>query len=101
MTVYINATPHDITVNDVTYAKTEYLARVKSSYTAIIDGECKVEYGEVEGLPEPMEGFKFIVSSMVLDNSTRTDLVSPATGHPNTIRNDRGHIISVPCFITK
>ena len=101
MTVYINATPHDITVNGVTYAKTEYLARVKSAYTAIIDGECKCVYGEVEGLPAPQQGVKYIVSAMVLDNSNRADLVAPATGHPDTKRNEKGHIISVPCFVTK
>ena len=42
-----------------------------------------------------------IVSAMVLSASDRTDLVAPATGHPDTIRNDKGQIISVPGFICK
>jgi hypothetical protein len=29
----------------------------------------------------------------------RDDVVAPATGHPDTMRNDKGHIISVPGFV--
>jgi hypothetical protein len=36
---------------------------------------------------------------MVLAASNRDDLVAPATGHPDTIRNEKGQIISVPGFV--
>ena len=40
-------------------------------------------------------------SSLVLAaNRTRTDLVAPATGRSETIRNDKGHIVSVPGFVS-
>ena len=29
----------------------------------------------------------------------RADVVSPATGHPDTVRNEKGHIVSVPGFV--
>ena len=97
---YINATPHPVKLNSCeVFAKSEYCARVSTSFTTIENGECEVMYGEVEGLPSPQEGIKYIVSAMVLSASTLTDLVAPATGHPETIRNEQGHIVSVPCFV--
>ena len=65
----------------------------------------KVFYGNVENLPEPKRGTMYIVSAMVLgaENSKprcsrRTDLVSPATGHPDCKR-ENGFIVSVPGFV--
>jgi len=29
----------------------------------------------------------------------RNDLVAPATGHPEAIRNEQGQIVSVPGFV--
>ena len=57
--------------------------------------------GEVEGLPEPQPGTLYIVSAMVLSAlaGSRPDVVAPATGHPECIRNDKGHILSVPGFV--
>ena len=95
---YINATPHAINVAGVIYPKTELLARVAEEYTDIVDGECTAIYGQVEGLPEMQEGTKYIVSAQVLAASDRADLVAPATGHKDVVRNERGHIVSVPCF---
>ena len=98
MVQYINATPHAINVNGVIYAKTDLLARVKEEYSEIIDGECTAVYGQVEGLPEPQQGVKYIVSAQVLQACNRKDLVAPATGHKDVQRNEKGHIVSVPCF---
>ena len=61
-----------------------------------------VEYGDIEGLPPEVEDVFYIVSSMVLEAGHklgRYDLLAPATGHPETIRNEAGQIISVPGFV--
>ena len=52
------------------------------------------------GLPEPADGTLYIVSSMVLDVAKkigRTDCIAPDTDW--AIRNEQGHIVSVPGFI--
>lgn len=75
------------------------VARVSNSFTAFdADGICTVVYGEISGLPEPQDGVLLIVSAMVLAASNRTDLVAPATGHPECIR-ENGYIKSVPGFV--
>lgn len=97
-----NFTPHSIVLNSGENFASEGIARVKVSFTeADQDGICRQVFGEVEGLPQPEKNFKLIVSAMVLSASSREDLVAPATGHPQTIRNDKGHIVSVPCFVGK
>ena len=58
-----------------------------------------VEYGELTGVPERQKDTLYIVSSMVLAASDRGDLLAPATGHPDCIRNEKGHIVSVPGFV--
>jgi hypothetical protein len=98
---YLNYTPHKINLNDGRHFASIGLARVSSSFTEIVGDECQQVFGKVEGLPVQQEGVKIIVSAMVLAASNRSDLVAPATGHPLTKRNDKGHIISVPCFISK
>lgn len=100
MTKFRNYTPHTINLNDGRSFPSEGVARVSATFTKFSnDGICRQEFGEVEGLPEPQEGVKLIVSAMVLSASNRTDLVAPATGHPDTIRNEKGHIVSVPGFV--
>ena len=100
---FINLTPHDIVLNNgVVFAKDKDtpIARVSSSHTEFDEkGICKVIFGEVEGLPAPTEGVIYIVSAMVASRvPNRNDVVSPATGHPNCIR-ENGRIISVPGFV--
>lgn len=95
-----NYTPHDIVMNDGTVYPSLGIARVKDTFTRFDENHiCTVSYGDVEGLPEPEQGVCLIVSSMVLDAvHNRADLVAPATGHPDTVR-DKGHIVSVPGFV--
>ena len=39
-------------------------------------------------------------SAMVLAAcNDRSDLVAPATGHPDAVRSEKGHIVSVPGFV--
>ena len=74
---------------------------MSAAFTEIVGDACRQTFGDVQGLPAQKEGTNIIVSAMVMAASDRTDLVAPATGHPETIRNDKGHIVSVPCFIGK
>ena len=101
MTTFKNFTPHTINLNDGRSFASEGLARVSVSFSEINDKFlCQQVFGEVEGLPEQEENVFLIVSGMVLSASNRTDLVAPASGHPDTVRNEKGHIVSVPCFVS-
>lgn len=101
MTTIKNFTPHTINLNNGESYPSVGLARVSSQFTNFDEhGVCRVEYGEVEGLPEPEDGVLLIVSAMVLAASDRADLIAPATGHPDCIRNE-GRIVSVPGFVRK
>jgi hypothetical protein len=93
-----NFTPHTIELNSGEIFASEGLARVSATFTTPIEGVCEQVFGEVTGLPEPQVGVLLIVSAMVLSASNRSDLVAPATGHPDCIR-ENGFIKSVPCFV--
>lgn len=99
---FINLCPHDITLNDGTvYPCSGSVARVSTSFTEFNeDGVCKVQYGNIENLPDPVENTYYIVSALVLAATKRQDVVAPATGHPAAIRNDANQIVSVPGFVT-
>lgn len=101
LVVGINLTPHPIALNDGrVFNPSGDVARVSVSF-AEPDGDVSEQvFGEVYYLPEPMPGLVYIVSALVLGalNGSRPDVVAPATGHPDTVRNEKGHIVSVPCF---
>lgn len=102
MKKYRNFTPHVIVLNDGRRFFSEGVARVSNAFSDFDkDGVCRVEYGEVDGLPDPSDDTLIIVSAMVLAASDRKDLVSPATGHPRCVRDERGFIVSVPGFVRK
>ena len=98
-----NFTPHSIVLNDGTVFASEGLARVSASFSEFDEnGVCTQVFGEVTGLPTPEDGVLLIVSAMVLSaaqSQGRTDVVAPATGHPLCVRNEAGHIVSVPGFV--
>ena len=99
---YINLTPHAIALNDGrVYPASGTIARVTAGYSAIVADVCVQTFGDVQDLPEAVDGVLYIVSAMVLGalNGKRNDVVAPATGHPDCVRNDKGHIMSVPCFV--
>lgn len=102
MSKYINCTPHSISMNDGrTFAPSGTVARVSAGFTTIIDDISRQSFGEVTGLPAPEEGVRYIVSALVLAAlaGSRPDVVAPATGHPDVVRNDKGQVASVPCFV--
>ena len=100
MRKFINCTSHAIVLNDGrVFEPSGSVARVSTSFTDIANDLCMVKYGELTGVPERQKDTLYIVSSMVLAASDRGDLVAPATGHPDCVRNDKGQIVSVPGFV--
>ena len=101
--IFKNFTPHSIVLNSGETFVSEGLARVSASFSDFnADGVCQQVFGEVTGLPAPEEGVLLIVSAMVLSAAQaqgRVDVVAPATGHPACVRNEQGHIVSVPGFV--
>ena len=96
----INLTPHAVTVAGITYQPSGQVARVSASFTPIVDGFCQQQFGDITDLPDTQANTLYIVSGLVFSATDRVDVVAPATGHPDTQRNDKGHIISVPAFLT-
>lgn len=101
MKKFINLTPHVVKLNNGTeFPASGTVARVTNSFTEFDpDGVATVVYGEIQNLPGPAEDTLYIVSAMVRSASKREDLVAPATGHPDAIRNEKGQIVSVPGFV--
>ena len=107
MVKFINLTPHTIYLNDGRkFEPSGQIARVSSQFKEVdlVDDVIiyEVTYGNIENLPEPDTDVIYIVSNIVLEagkKKNRWDLVAPATGHPDCIRNEQGQIVSVPGFI--
>ena len=98
---FVNCTPHVIRLNSgEEFPPSGNIARVTSYYEEVSPGIFRVEFGEVQGLPYPKPGTRYIVSAMVAGATNRMDVVVPATGHPEVIRKD-GQVDSVPGFIVK
>ena len=105
MTKIINLTPHDITITDgPTFPPSGIVARVSVQQVdagTIAGIPVKTQtFGDIVDLPAPQDGMVFIVSAIVLAAAKavgRTDVVAPDTS--NAVRNDQGHIVSVPGFI--
>ena len=98
---YVNVTPHAIALNNgAVFAASGTVARCQASFTEFVDGICRQQFGEVQNLPAPQPGVRYIVSAMVLSAlaGSRPDVVAPATGHPDCVRVD-GQIKSVPGFV--
>lgn len=105
----INLTPHAINIKpsddaDVISFPSSGVARVsvtqKSVLPIVVDGVdvpvSKNVYGDVEGLPAPQDGVRYIVSALVLSalGGTRDDVFAPDTG-ASAIRNGAGQIVAV------
>lgn len=107
----VNLTPHALTLRDGegtdhTIAPSEQVARVSSTPGTLssvpgipVPVATATVFGEVSGLPDPIEGSVFIVSALVggaLVGKGRSDVLLPGTG-PNdgAVRNDKGHIVAV------
>lgn len=99
---FLNYTPHSIALNNGATYPSVGVARVSADFSEFDDdGVCHQVFGDVTGLPDPQPDTYYIVSALVLSASDRADLVAPATGHPQCVRNEKGFIISVPGFVRK
>ena len=101
---FVNCTPHAIKLNDGrVFEPSGSIARVAQSISDFDkDGIATQSFGKVEGLPEPKAGTIYIVSAMVLSRAQaegRKDVVAPATGHKDCVRDEGGRIKSVPGFL--
>ena len=110
MNTIINRTPHDVhlhveyrdgRIEVMTFPKTGEVVRVdeRRTWAGIVEGgkvEC-VEYGAVEGLPDPQPGVYYIVSGLVLAAApNRPDLLAP--GQP--VRDAEGRIVGCKGWTT-
>ena len=101
----INLTPHAITITDgPTFPPSGKVARVSVQQVddGMIDGVPvkKQTFGDIVDLPSPAPDTVYIVSSLVLSAAKaagRTDCVAPDTA--NAVRDENGHIVSVPGFV--
>lgn len=91
----VNYTPHLVSIyreEGLLNLPSVGLARVKETILEqrLVHGVAirTTHYGDVTGLPDPVEGTVFIVSKMVFDQSHRTDLAYPTDFE----RNDDGSI---------
>ncbi len=105
MTRLVNLTPHEVVIHHygvvTTVAPSGTIARVaqqtwavRTAWDAVSKTQCiplvRSEYGQVDGLPHPVEDTIYIVSSMVrMALPSRTDIASPA----NLVRDNAGKII--------
>jgi len=102
----VNLTPHAIVLNTgEVFEPSGKVARVSSSFEDSgldVNGIqiFETKFGQIIDLPDYEDGTFFIVSAMVMaaNKGVRKDLIAPATSHPDTIRNEKGHIVSVPGF---
>lgn len=107
----INLTPHDVIVYDMdgkhiirTYPASGTIARVKSSTEIVGEADgipvARTTFGEIEGLPVPQPGTKYIVSLLVLQAAAgkRDDLIGPDTSPGSVVRDESGQIIGVRRF---
>jgi len=110
MSEVVNLTPHPIVIrlgvdekSDVTFPPAGVVARVTEKANKPTRNHIfgfpvagKAAFDEVVNLPEPKEGVIYIVSGLVAQNVSRSDVFSPATGpEDNAIRNEKGHIVAV------
>lgn len=101
----VNLTPHDIVITDgPTFPPSGTVARVSVQQVEVgdINGiSVKAQtFGDIVDLPPPQDDTVFIVSAMVLNaakEAGRNDCVAPDTS--NAVRDDAGHIVSVPGFV--
>jgi len=107
----VNLTPHNINLDDADGVRTVIpssgVARVASTPGALetvagvpVPIAGRATYGEIEGLPDPVEGTLYVVSKVVLDvvneRGGRDDVVGPGTGPKDgAIRNEAGNVIAV------
>lgn len=98
---FINLTPHAVVLNNGTVIPASgKIARVKTTYGEFNEhGIAEAVFEPIVEIPDPSPGVVYIVSGLVAQVVKRTDVVSPATSHPECIRDENKQIVSVPGFV--
>lgn len=107
--MFVNLTPHAIVVlvagQDIFLPCAGDPVRVETTQEAVCDIDgipvVKTTTGAIVGLPEPIDGYVFVTSSMVAQAAAaagRSDVVSPDTG-PSAVR-ENGQVVAVTRFQT-
>lgn len=110
MIKFVNLTQHTVNLNSGEsfpgVPKEEWdtrVPRVSQEFSSPDEnGIVDATFGEIKNLPPYEDGVLLIVSGFVLGaakEAGRDDCVAPATGHPDTVRNEKGHVVSVPHFM--
>ena len=99
----INLTPHEVAIH-----LGDAIRRIPPSGNVVRlnshcqpCGECDgipvaiCKEGEPKGLPEPVDGTVYIVSSMVAKKVKRLDVLCPDTSDEGVIRDGKGYIVGV------
>lgn len=103
MTQFVNLTPHTINVEGLGALPSQGMARCATTRETLpsVAGVRLVRqaFGQVEGLPEPVEGTVYVVSALALSalSGSRADVVAPDTG-PDAVR-ENGQIVAVRGFV--
>lgn len=99
MMEWVNLTPHNITVGDRNFPPSGSVARVSSKEVDLgpVDGvpTVSVEFGAVEGLPDPKPNTMFIVSGLVKAQTNRRDVVAPG----RLVRDENGNVKGAAALI--
>ena len=103
-----NLTPHPLVLLCVTgtqrVPQSGNIARVRHEQVPLdsVDGipVYTTEYKDIEGLPEPVEGVTYIVSSLIQHalkqaGINRPDVLSPGTGPNDSAVKEQGKIVAV------
>lgn len=90
----VNLTPHDVDIVDGPTIPSSGVCRlsVTTERVGSVDGipAVRTVYGDVKGLPDPVDGTVFIVSSLVASRvPDRHDVAVPA----DFVRDDSGRIL--------
>lgn len=98
---FINLTPHAVVLNNGTVIPASgKIARVKTTYGEFNEhGIAEAVFEPIVEIPDPQPGVVYIVSGLVTQVIKRTDVVSPATSHPECVRDENMQIVSVPGFV--
>lgn len=102
----INCTPHEINLlteeANVAYPPSGIVTRVNATSVMMpsVLPIVRTIFGDITGLPEPMDHTYFIVSGMVLSalGDTRPDVIAPDTSPASAVRDPQGRMIGVKRF---
>ena len=102
----INCTPHEINLlteeANIAYPPSGIVTHVNATSVMMPSPLPMVRtiFGDITGLPEPMDHTYFIVSGMVLSalGGYRPDVIAPDTSPASAVRDSQGRMIGVKRF---